>query len=101
LALEQAKAASGPRMVSTDLIQAARLLTDTLPPGTSLMYSADHGLGWLDAGGWDAYIGTDLSSFAQKINLYHHTVEQLASQGILPAVVSVEYPDTPYYRLER
>lgn len=100
-ALDTARTNAGPQVISLDLLHAAQKLTEVLPVGTALVYSPDRGLGWQDAGGWDVYIGKDLSDFTQKINLYQHTIEQLTSQGITPAVVSVEYLENPYYRLER
>ena len=53
------------------------------------------------AGGWDVYVGTDLSNFDQKFALYQSISEQLAGQGITPALISVEFVNAPYYRLEK
>lgn len=99
--LEEAHRNSGPEMVPANLFRAVQKLTEVLPPSTQLLYSGERGLGWQDQGGWDVFIGTDLTNFNQKFNLYEQVIRQLARQGITPAVVSVENTDTPYYRLER
>lgn len=83
------------------LLTTAQKLAAHLPAGTTLAYSATSGLGWKDAGGWDVYIGTNLSDFDQKFALYQSISEQLAGQGITPALISVEFLNAPYYRLEK
>ncbi len=100
-ALSQARAPQKPIQIDQTLLAAARKLVAQLPEGTALVYSNGSGLGWVDAAGWDVYIGTDLTNFDQKIALYKSAIEQLNGQGITPAVISVEYLDAPYYRLER
>jgi cell division protein FtsQ len=99
--LTQAKNPQGIRQIDLTLLAAAQKLVSELPEGTTLVYSFANGLGWQDAGGWDVYIGTDLTNFDQKIALYQSSIEQLNGQGITPAVISVEYLAAPYYRLER
>ena len=99
--LNQAKLPQEALQLDKPLLAAAQKLVSQLPEGTTLVYSAANGLGWLDAGGWDVYIGTDLTNFDQKLALYQSSIEQLNGQGITPAIISVEYLDAPYYRLER
>jgi hypothetical protein len=101
LVLEKARSPEGPKQIDLLLLDTAQKLATLLPEGTILAYSQDHGLGWRDAGGWDVYIGADLTSFDQKFSLYQGLSQGLAGQGITPAIISVEYLDTPYYRLER
>jgi hypothetical protein len=101
LALEKAKNPTGSRRIDQGLMAAAQKLSGLLPEGTSLAYSSVHGLGWLDAGGWDVYIGHDLANFDQKFALYQSIIQQLNGQGITPVIVSVEFLTAPYYRLER
>jgi cell division protein FtsQ len=72
-----------------------------LPKGTPMTFSAASGLGWKDTGGWEVYIGTDLDQYDQKIALYQSISTQLAGQGITPALISVEFLNAPYYRLEK
>jgi hypothetical protein len=99
--LEKAKNPSGARQIDQHLLTAALKLTTLLPEGTNLTYTNMRGLGWQDAGGWDVYIGSDLSNFDHKYALYQSIIQQLNGQGITPAVISVEYLEAPYYQLER
>lgn len=101
LAIEKAKNPDGPRRIDQNLLATAQKLSGLLPEGTSLAYSSINGLGWIDAGGWDVYIGHDLTNFDQKFALYQSIIQQLNGQGITPAIVSVEHLTAPYYRLER
>jgi len=34
-----------------------------------------------------------------KVTMYQTVVDNLAQRGITPTMVSVEYPNAPYYRL--
>jgi cell division protein FtsQ len=97
---------NNPHMGKTDkidpsLLTAAQKLSTYFPEGMVLAYSRSHGLGWQDPGGWDVYIGKDLNSFDQKYALYQSVNQQLAGQSITPAIISVEFLDAPYYRLEK
>jgi cell division protein FtsQ len=83
------------------LLSAAQKLASYFPAGMVLAYSKSHGLGWQDPGGWEVYIGKDLNSFDQKYALYQSINQQLAGQSITPAIISVEFLDAPYYRLEK
>lgn len=83
------------------LLSAAQKLAAYFPAGKVLAYSKSYGLGWQDPGGWEVYIGKDLNSFDQKYALYQSVNQQLAGQSITPAIISVEFLDAPYYRLEK
>ena len=83
------------------LLATARKLATQLPAGTPLTYTAASGLGWKDAGGWEVYIGNNLDQYNQKIALYQSILSQLTEQGITPALISVEFLNSPYYRLEK
>jgi cell division protein FtsQ len=83
------------------LLQTAQKLAAHLPAGTVLAYSKASGLGWKDPGGWEVYIGTELGDFDQKFALYQSISEQLAGQGITPTLISVEFVNAPYYRVEK
>jgi cell division protein FtsQ len=82
-------------------LNTALRLAAYFPGGMALAYSDKHGIGWQDAGGWEVYIGKDLKDFNQKYALYQSISQQLAGQSITPAIISVEFLDAPYYRLEK
>ncbi len=90
-----------PDKINPVLLTTAQKLAAHLPAGTPLTYSAASGLGWKDAGGWEVYVGQDLDHYDQKIALYQSILKQLTDQGITPALISVEFLNAPYYRLEK
>jgi len=92
---------TGTDKIDPVLLSTAEKLSAHLPAGTVLAYSKTSGLGWKDAGGWDVYVGTELGNFDEKFALYQSISEQLAGQGITPALISVEFVNAPYYRLEK
>ncbi|MCE1251993.1 MAG: FtsQ-type POTRA domain-containing protein [Anaerolineae bacterium] len=75
-------------------------LSKHVPANTTLVYNTTSGLGWLDANGWNVYIGFDLDQLDQKMLVYQKIVDTLNQQGLHPKVISVEYVNAPYYRLE-
>lgn len=84
-----------PEMVNT-LISVYSLA----PEGQPLVYSAEHGLGWQDPKGWQAYLGHDLNDATMKLQVYQSLRRYLIEEKIKPVFVSVAYPHAPYYRLE-
>ncbi|MBP7227675.1 MAG: FtsQ-type POTRA domain-containing protein [Longilinea sp.] len=84
-----------PQMLDTAL----RLLPQ-VPEGASLTYSPFSGLGWNDPNGWSVYIGRSLDNMDIKLLEYQTIVTYLGSQGITPAVISVETIHAPFYRME-
>ena len=87
--------------IDPGLFSAAQKLSTYFPAGMVLAYSTDHGLGWQDPAGWEVYVGKDLNNFDQKYALYQSISQQLAGQSITPAIISVEFLDAPYFRLEK
>ncbi len=81
------------------VLETAAKLSTMLPDGTKLAYSWSEGLGWQD-GKWEVYVGLDLENMEAKMNVYQALVKRLDDQGIKPAYVSVQNPDSPYYRTE-
>ena len=70
-----------------------------MPEGTTLIYEPDYGFGWNDSRGWKAYFGKTTGDMPMKVTMYQTIVDNLAQRGISPAMVSVEYPNAPFYRL--
>ncbi len=73
-----------------------------MPEGTVLVFDSEHGLGWNDPnGGWDVFFGNEDEDMDMKLAVYQALVERLKTEGIQPALISVEYVHAPYYRMER
>jgi hypothetical protein len=87
--------------ISPVVMSSAIKLGAMLKKNTTLAYSNTDGLGWHDAGGWDVYIGLDLNNMDTKLLMYKAVVEQVKKDGVTPVLISVENPDTPYYRTEK
>jgi cell division protein FtsQ len=83
------------------LLEAAKLLQEQLPAGTSIVYTQDHGLGWQAEEGWQAFVGFDLSNIEAKMAMYNSIVANLNAQNIAPGMISIEYIHAPFYRMER
>jgi cell division protein FtsQ len=87
--------------LSPEFISAILALGAKMPDGTVLVYDSEHGLGWNDPNGWDVFFGDENQDMAMKLAVYQALVERLESEGIQPALISVEYVHAPYYRMER
>jgi cell division protein FtsQ len=87
--------------LSPDFVSAILSLGEKMPADTLLVYDSEHGLGWNDPKGWDVFFGTEDQDMEMKLTVYQSLVERLESQGIQPALISVEYVHAPYYRMER
>ena len=83
------------------VLKAAIRLGSMLPEGTKLRYSSLKGLGWSDKDGWDVYVGVDLTNIETKLVVYKAVLKQIDNDGVKATLISVENPDTPYYRLEK
>jgi len=87
--------------LSTDLVSAILALGAKMPADTLLVYDSIHGLGWNDPNGWEVFFGSDDQDMEMKLTVYQALVDRLQSEGIQPALISVEYVHAPYYRMER
>jgi cell division protein FtsQ len=85
--------------MSKEMVDAIKLLAPNLPPGTVMVYDSQNGLGWKDSRGWQAFFGTDGSNMALKLRVYQSLVDSLVARGVTPTIISVEYPDAPFYRV--
>jgi hypothetical protein len=83
-----------------EMVSAILSMKSQAPAGVTLVYAAQHGLGWKDAQGWEVYFG-DVRDMGVKLNIYKALVSRLQSDGIQPALVSVEYVKAPYYHVEQ
>jgi hypothetical protein len=87
--------------ISHDLVSAILELGAQAPNGTPVVYNPSYGLGWNDPQGWQVYFGSSLADMEMKLAEYKAIVQQLTQQGIKPVMISVEFPHSPYYRLEK
>ncbi|HUH97470.1 MAG TPA: FtsQ-type POTRA domain-containing protein [Anaerolineales bacterium] len=85
--------------ISEDLVQAIQILAPKVPSGSMLTYDPRYGLGWSDSRGWQAYFGSDAKDMAVRLQVYQALVNSLLQRGIYPVLISVQYPNAPYYRL--
>ena len=88
-------------MLSPELITTLQAMGKNVPEGTPILFSAEHGFGWKDPGGWQVYFGKSLAEMSQKLLVYQKLVDSLTKHGIEPSMVSVEFLDAPFYRTER
>ena len=87
--------------LSHELVSAILSLGAKMPADTLLVYDSEHGLGWNDPNGWEVFFGAEDQDMEMKLVVYQALVDRLQSEGIQPALISVEYVHAPYYRMER
>ncbi|MBN1538079.1 MAG: FtsQ-type POTRA domain-containing protein [Anaerolineales bacterium] len=88
------------QFLSIDMVSAILSMSAQVPAGATLIYDAQHGLGWQENQGWSVYFG-DARDVDMKLNVYKTLLKKLKRKGISPALISVEYVHAPYYRLEQ
>src|SRR5258706_4313825 len=88
------------RFLSVEMAAALMTLSPNVPQGSALIYDPRYGLGWTDPHGWQTYFGHSGNSIAVKLQVYQSIVDNLTRQGITPKLISVEYPDSPFYRTD-
>lgn len=86
-------------LLTAQTVQAMQSMLAYIPEGTTLIYEPDYGFGWNDSRGWKAYFGKTTGDIPMKVTMYQTIVDSLAQRGISPSMVSVEYPNAPFYRL--
>jgi len=85
--------------MTPELARSIMTLYPTMPEGASLVYDPQYGLGWQDPLGWKVYFGQSGDNMQSKLNVYLTIVEYLLKRNIQPALISVEYPSAPFYRM--
>lgn len=86
--------------IDSTLLVAVLQLNAWMPDETTLLYQKQRGLGWADARGWDVFVGQKLESINDKMVMYETIVRNLEEEGINPGMVSVEFLNAPYYRVD-
>ncbi|MFQ3645556.1 MAG: FtsQ-type POTRA domain-containing protein [Anaerolineae bacterium] len=82
--------------VSPELVLGALQLQTLIPTVTRLRYEPAKGLGFVDPGGWQVWLGTG-QHIAEKVAIYRAIAADLMARGIQPGEVNVADPDYPYY----
>lgn len=91
---------SNPIFIAPETILAIQSLQPYVPSGAMMIYEPQYGLGWNDPRGWQVFFGTTGTDTPLKLQIYQTIVDALSQRGVTPALVSVEYPDAPFYRTE-
>lgn len=87
--------------MSGDVLRAAAVLNAQMPDeAASLLFDAQHGLGFDDPRGWRAFFGVD-GDMVVKVRAYQAIVASLEQVHQTVAVISVEDAAAPYIGSER
>ncbi len=87
--------------ISSDMVEAIKLLAPHVPAGATLSFDPQYGLGWTDSRGWKVVFGSDPRDLPLKWQVYQSLVNTLLQKGIRPAFISVQYSNAPYYRISQ
>ncbi len=87
--------------LSTHMVQAIKDLAPNVPAGAQMLYDPRYGLGWADSRGWQVFFGGDESNLPTKLEVYEALVKSLTTKGVVPAFISVQYANAPYYRMSQ
>ncbi len=89
-----------PLFIAPETVLAIQSLQPYVPAGAMMIYEPQYGLGWQDPRGWQVFFGVTGRDIPLKLQVYQTIVDTLSQRGIVPALISVEYPDAPFYRME-
>ncbi len=98
---DQAQVEGSPtQFMPVAMVSAILSMKGQAPADATIIYDAQHGLGWKAAQGWEVYFG-DVSDMGMKLSVYQALVKKLKQEDITPVLISIENVNAPYYRLER
>jgi len=81
------------------LASAVQTVSRMLPQGTVITYTPEDGLSWIDPiGGWQVLYGKTDGNNDEKMAVYQALVDHLTQEGIVPTLISVEFPSNPAYK---
>jgi len=95
----QQAAGQTPPFLHPAMVQVICTLNPYIPGGAPMIYDTTYGLGWQDARGWQVYFGQNTNDIPMKLKVYQAIVDMLTNKGIRPTLISVEYPNAPFYRV--
>jgi len=87
--------------LASDLTDEIKTLSSYVPQGTILVFDPRYGLGWSDPAGWTVYFGHSNGDTELKIRVYQAMIDYLSKNNLQPVLISVEYPNAPFFRLEQ
>lgn len=85
------------QFMPVEMVSAILSMSALAPENNSLIFNAQHGLGWKDVQGWDVYFGS-VFDIDMKLRIYRAMVDKFAQESISPSLISVEYVHAPFYR---
>jgi len=89
------------QLLEPEVIAGLVNLESYLPAGTTLVYDGDHGFGWEDPDiGCMVYFGKKLDQVAARYAVYQEIINMFTNKERKPVLISVEYIQAPFYRLE-
>ncbi len=83
-----------------EFVQGIIALNEIIPEDSFLQYDPEFGLGWMDPRGWQVYFGRDTADIDLKLVEYETIIAMLIEQNLTPSVISLEFINAPFYRLE-
>jgi cell division septal protein FtsQ len=86
--------------ISAEFVEGMLALSDYLPEEAVLQYDPQFGLGWQDPRGWSVYFGSDISEIEMKLAEYEVIITTLQENNLNPALISLEFLHSPFYRME-
>ncbi len=89
-----------PPYIAPEIVTALQSLVTHVPAGTPIIYDPETGLGWTDPRGWTVQLGDITEEIGLKLRIYETMVAWFEENRIYPAIVNLEYPHAPYYRME-
>ncbi len=96
------KQVGGPKpFLPADLSQAISTLSSQLPQDATMIFDPRYGLGWNDPKGWQVFFGRSLVDDNLKLKVYETMLAYLTKENIQPTMISVEYPNAPFYKVEQ
>ncbi len=81
-------------------VQGILALMEYVPQDSVLQYDPEFGLGWQDPRGWLVYFGKGTMDIELKLAEYETIIATLTEQNLTPSLISLEFIDAPFYRLE-
>jgi hypothetical protein len=84
-----------------EMIEPIIKMSKLVPAGSPVLYDPKYGVGWNDPQqGWKVYVGMNLKNVDLQLEQYQVISADLIKREIHPVMISVEFPNAPFYRLE-
>ncbi len=87
-----------PEKFSKKMLTALIEINQSKPQGKTLFYTYDNGYGWQTDQGYTLWIGIDNSNLTEKMRMAESLGMYFKENEIEPEMLSLEFPDAPYFR---